>query len=356
PPAPPGPLKIGPTRARMGHLYTGATNTKATFGLHQAIAGALASLLLLSACAAPAARPAPTSTTPVATPPLADAIATPPGSEKPSIALSLAPSPAPSSAASPSPGVGVPLAQLLAMLATAPEHRAGYDRSLFRHWIDADLDGCDTRREVLIAEAILPPIVGGGCSLTGGMWLSAYDGLAFSDPIELEIDHVVALAEAWDSGAYAWSPERREGFANDLGVTWALIAVSAASNRSKSDRDPADWVPPSASDLCPFVSAWIAVKVRWQLTVDDRERTALESLIAECPASRMPAVVVTTMVEPSVAPLPIGTACSPAYPTVCIPPPPPDLDCGQIPYRRFIVLAPDPHHFDGDGDGIGCEG
>jgi len=47
--------------------------------------------------------------------------------------------------------------------------------------------------------------------------------------------------------------------------------------------------------------------------------------------------------------------CDPAYPTVCIPPPPPDLDCGNIPYRRFTVLSPDPHHFDGDGNGIGCE-
>jgi hypothetical protein len=339
----------------MGHLYTGATNTTA-FGVHRAIAGALASLLLLSSCAAPSARPTPTGTAPAPTPSLVGTTATTPGSDKASNVPSVAPSPAPSSATPAAPGVGLPLAELLAMLATTPEQRAGYDRSLFRHWIDADLDGCDTRREVLIAEAIIPPIGGGGCSLTGGMWLSAYDGLAFSDPIELEVDHVVALAEAWDSGAYAWSPERREQYANDLGVSWALIAVSAASNRSKSDKDPADWVPPSHADLCPFVSAWIAIKVRWQLTVDDRERTTLESLIGKCPAARMPAAVVTTIVEPSIAPLPVGAECSPAYPTVCIPPPPPDLDCGQIPYRRFVVLPPDPHHFDGDRDGIGCEG
>jgi len=182
------------------------------------------------------------------------------------------------------------LEQLLAMLATVPERRVGYDRSLFKHWVDADGDGCDTRREVLIDEAVVPPTVGGGCSLFGGSWLSLYDGLTFSDPIGMDIDHVVALGEAWDSGAYAWTPERRERFANDLDVSWALIAVSAGSNRSKSDKDPADWLPPFATDRCPFVSAWIAVKVRWELAVDDRERIALASLAVECPEARMPIV------------------------------------------------------------------
>jgi len=197
------------------------------------------------------------------------------------------------SAASPSltPGAELTLDQLLALLATAPEQRAGYDRSLFRHWVDADGDGCNTRREVLIAEAVVAPVVGGGCSLSGGSWVSLYDGLTFIDPVGMDIDHVVALGEAWDSGAYAWSDERRERFANDLDVSWALIAVSAASNRSKSDRDPADWVPPDADNLCPFLSAWIAVKVRWQLSVDDRERSALASLVIACPDARMPVVM-----------------------------------------------------------------
>jgi hypothetical protein len=218
------------------------------------IAPALA--LLLAACVASPANPSGSGTS-------GPTSATHTGSVRPSTApspSSLAASLAPSLAPSAPPGAGRPLAQLLALLSTAPERRAGYDRSLFRHWIDADLDGCDTRREVLIAEAVVLPIVGGGCSLSGGSWLSAYDGLGFSDAIDMDIDHVVALGEAWDSGAYAWSPERRERFANDLDVSWELIEVSAAPNRSKSDKDPADWVPPSAADLCPFVSAWIAIK------------------------------------------------------------------------------------------------
>lgn len=229
--------------------------------------------------------PSAASVEPAASPSLTPTLSAPPTPSE-------TPLPSSSSPASITPGAELTLAQLLAMLDTAAEDRAGYDRSLFRHWVDADGDGCNTRREVLITEAVAPPTIVGGCSLIGGRWLSLYDGLVFTDAAKLDIDHVVALGEAWDSGASAWSPDRRMAFANDLEVPWALIAVSAASNRSKSDEDPADWLPPDADDLCPFISAWIAVKVRWDLSVDERERDALADLIAECPGARMPLLVV----------------------------------------------------------------
>jgi hypothetical protein len=252
---------------------------------------------------------------------------------------------------------GTPLAGLLARLSVAAEQRAGYDRQLFEHWIDADRDGCNARYEVLIEEAVIAPTVGAGCSLSGGTWFSLYDGLTFNDPGDLDIDHVVALAEAWDSGAFSWSAERRRAYANDLDAPFALIAVSAGSNRSKSDLDPADWLPPSGVARCPFVGAWLAVKVRWDLAIDGREQTALQSLVAGCPATTMlvePAPTVGTSPTATMAGKMSGP-CDPAYPTVCIPPAPPDLDCGEITFRNFAVLAPDPHRFDGDHDGIGCE-
>ena len=239
----------------------------------------------------------------------------------------------------------------------ATEQRTGYKRDLFEHWIDADGDGCNTRDEVLIEEAVIAPAVGEGCRLTGGTWFSAYDGRSFSDPGALDIDHVVPLAEAWDSGAFAWSAERRRAYANDLDAPFALIAVSAGTNRSKADQDPADWLPPAAADRCPYVAAWLAVKTRWDLAVDAREQAALELLVASCPATTMPLEP-----APPAGPTPLATtttkvpaSCDPAYPSVCIPPPPPDLDCGEITFRKFVVLAPDPHRFDGDHDGIGCE-
>ncbi len=73
-------------------------------------------------------------------------------------------------------------------------------------------------------------------------------------------------------------------------MPWALIAVSAASNRSKGDQDPAEWLPPAPGELCSYVADWIAVKVRWRLSVDPAERTALSSLIGQCPGARMPVV------------------------------------------------------------------
>src|SRR3954454_17394248 len=134
------------------------------------------------------------------------------------------------------------LRALVAGLPVAGEHRAGYDRSKFHLWIDADHDGCDTRKEVLLAEAITKPHKGGGCALSGGRWHSLYDNKYTTNSSTFDIDHVVPLAEAWDSGASAWSAPQREAYANDLGDPRSLIAVTASSNRSKGDRDPAEWM------------------------------------------------------------------------------------------------------------------
>lgn len=90
---------------------------------------------------------------------------------------------------------------LLNQLDRGPEHTSGYDRDKFRHWVDAsDADRCDARDEVLIAEATIQPRVGAGCDLSGGQWRSRYDGVTTRDPSTFDIDHLVALNEAWQSG------------------------------------------------------------------------------------------------------------------------------------------------------------
>ena len=176
----------------------------------------------------------------------------------------------------PSPSLaGLSIEELVALLPVATEDRTGYDRSLFVHWIDADGDGCSTRREVLIDEAVVAPTIDASCHLSGGQWLSLYDGISTTDSSTFDVDHVVALAEAWDSGASAWTADRRMRFANDLDVAWTLIAVTATSNREKSDLDPADWLPPVAGVRCEFLTMWAAIKVRWALSIDDRERSVL---------------------------------------------------------------------------------
>jgi len=168
---------------------------------------------------------------------------------------------------------------LLTSLPVSPEHVGGYDRSLFKHWIRQN--GCTTRQVVLIREAI------GGrlndCTMVDARWYSAYDGVTTTNARTFDIDHEVPLKEAWDSGAWRWTPERRTAFANDLGYVNSLIAVSASSNRSKSDQDPTDWMPPNTADTCRYVKAWIGVKYRWRLAVDSVEKSSILQQLRGCP-------------------------------------------------------------------------
>lgn len=170
---------------------------------------------------------------------------------------------------------------LLRTLSVQSENGAGYERELFPHW-DYLGDDCDVRDAVLIEEARRGPVTGDSCPVGTGRWFSAFDGVTVRNPSELDVDHLVPLAEAWGSGARSWTTAVRERFANDLGYSRTLIAVTASSNRSKGDQDPAEWLPPRTSYRCTYVSSWIAVKYRWRLTVDVREEAALRVLATNC--------------------------------------------------------------------------
>jgi len=188
--------------------------------------------------------------------------------------------------------ISKPLRTLIADLPVATEVRTGYNRDLFPHWIDADSDGCNTRYEVLIAEAVTAPTVGSGCALSGGRWYSYYDGAYWTVPSDIDIDHVVPLAEAWDSGARTWTTAQRQSFANDLGDARTLAAVTDNVNQSKSDQDPAEWMPPLSGVACRYIAEWAAVKTRWGLSVDGSEKSALTSFANGCANVT---VTVTTM-------------------------------------------------------------
>jgi hypothetical protein len=199
---------------------------------------------------------------------------------------------------------------LLAHLASKSEHPAGYDRSKFTLWTDADHDGCDTRDEVLIAEGATRPRVGSGCALSGGRWVSKYDGLSVTNPSGFDIDHLVPLNEAWQSGAWHWSGSTRKAYANDLGYAASLIAVSAHSNRSKGDQEPQDWMPERAAYSCDYVARWVAVKWRWHLAVSPGERVYLGRELSACgwPRLAKPTRPAITAGPSSPAPLPSPTA------------------------------------------------
>jgi hypothetical protein len=197
--------------------------------------------------------------------------------------LALAPvlSTVPAHAAEP---VVLPLQEAVTRLPVNTESRDGYTRTAFKHWnAGADpADGCNTRNEVLLAEAVTAPTVGARCALTGGSWLSYFDQAVVDAASGLDIDHMVPLAEAWDSGASAWTAARREAYANDLGQDASLVAVTARSHRSKADQDPAQWLPPATGAVCRYVAEWTATKLRWNLTVDQAEQATLRNLAAGC--------------------------------------------------------------------------
>ncbi|WP_016906680.1 HNH endonuclease family protein [Streptomyces xiaopingdaonensis] len=177
------------------------------------------------------------------------------------------------------PSAGEAETMLAGLTEEAEGSSDGYDRDKFSHWIDQG-DNCNTREAVLKRDGT-DVETGNDCYPTSGSWNSVYDDESVSDPSDLDIDHVVPLAEAWRSGASDWTQDRRESFANDLD-TAQLLAVTASTNRSKGDSDPADWLPPSDGYHCEYARIWVWVKDTYSLTVDSAEKTALTEALGTC--------------------------------------------------------------------------
>jgi hypothetical protein len=188
--------------------------------------------------------------------------------------------PAPAVAYPPTPPSESAARTMLAGLSVQAEGSlAGYSRDQFPHWI-IQSGNCDTRETVLRRDGS-GVTVDGACRPTGGSWYSVYDAVWVSNSSEIDIDHIVALAEAWRSGASSWTISRRQQLANDLEIA-QLIAVSQSSNASKGDSDPSEWKPPNTNTWCVYAREWIWVKDSYGLTVDSPEKTALGSMLDGC--------------------------------------------------------------------------
>lgn len=177
---------------------------------------------------------------------------------------------------------------LLALVVVENEHTDGYDRDLF-HYPKSMGGGCTTRTQVLRRDSVTPAQVDPyGCTVIAGDWWSIYDRTHHTDPTELDIDHVVALKEAWDSGAWRWDDSTRTAFANDFTDPRTLRAVTSAVNRDKSDKDPSNWLPPSPDDVCRYVGEWVVIKVRWGLSMDQSEFGRVRNLLTgQCAGTRV---------------------------------------------------------------------
>ncbi len=252
-------------------------------------------------------------------------------------------------------------------------------------WADTDGDCRSTRHELLAARSETPVVHSpDGCRVVTGTWVDPYTGTTYDDADDVSIDHVVGLSWAHEAGAWAWDAATKAAFANDIDSP-VLAVVGRATNGAKGGAGPEGWRPPDPGAWCGYAIDVITIAARWELTVPPDAGTALADMVDTCtrlddlaleinaanptattaPTSttRAPAPTTTTAAPPPVtaappppppAPAP-APACDRSYPSVCIPPYPPDLNCGDISQRRFVVEGSDPHGFDGDDDGVGCE-
>ncbi|MFD3591047.1 HNH endonuclease family protein [Streptomyces sp. NPDC058683] len=183
------------------------------------------------------------------------------------------------SAALPTPVSASTARTYLASLTVATEVRTGYDRDLFPTWIT--ISGTCNTREYILKRDGSNVVTDSACVSTSGSWYSPYDGATWTAASDVDIDHLVPLAEAWDSGARNWTTAQRQSFANDV-TRPQLLAVTDNVNQSKGDQDPATWMPSVTSYRCTYVRAWVQVKYYYNLSVDSAEKSALTSYLSAC--------------------------------------------------------------------------
>ena len=266
------------------------------------LAAALVGALVFTACGGsptPAPTPAPTPTaTPAPTPaptPTATPTSTPTPTPAPTPTATPAPTPAPTPTATPtstptptpmpSMETSTPATTLAITVAPIRADIPEYSRSQYKHWVDDDGDCQDARQEVLILESLVEVTFESEkeCRVATGQWYGAFTGAYVETPGELDIDHLVPLKNAHNSGGWAWASTQKQEYANDLVNPDHLIAVTRGANRSKGARGPEDWRPPDESYWCQYATDWTAVKMEWGLTMTQRESEATIEMLDTCP-------------------------------------------------------------------------
>ena len=168
--------------------------------------------------------------------------------------------------------------------------KTGYSRAQFPHWSDPDRNGCDARNDTLKRDLtnITYKVGTRDCKVVGGQLLDPFSGksLTFSSTkSNIDIDHLVALSNAWQTGAAYFDKAKRTQIAND---PLNLLAVDAKLNRQKGDGDAATWLPPAKSFRCEYVAAQIAVKVKYSLWLTAPEKSAMSKVLESCPDQLLP--------------------------------------------------------------------
>jgi hypothetical protein len=280
---------------------------------------------------------------------------------KPAIAVATvtaAPEPTATSVPTASPEPDVNIGSTITLnIVDDPNVGAKYDRSEWKHWTDTDGDCQDTRQEVLIIESLEDVTFENNdqCRVATGRWEGRFTAESFTSPSELDVDHLVPLANAHNSGGWSWDVQTKKNFANDLSYPEHLIAVNSSANRSKGSKSPDQWMPQNKSFHCEYTVAWISIKSTWNLSVTSSEFAVLSDLITSCEVgfdisgiAELHTIEAENYAQPTIAP----TDSDPVFV---------DKNCSDFKSWEeansiYQIAAPsDPHRIDSNGDGIPCE-
>ena len=268
----------------------------------------------------------------------------------------------------------MPTTSLAIAVAPIPTDIAEYNRSHWKHWTDEDGDCQDARQEVLISESLVEVTYESErkCRVETGRWYGAFTGIYVEAPGDLDIDHLVPLKNAHDSGGWAWSSARKPEYANHLGNPDHLIAVTKGANRSKGAKGPEEWRPPDEGYWCQYATDWTEVKMEWGLTMTQRETVAIIEMLDTC---EEPIEVKAERAEGTAGTDSSGQAAAgkaTATPTL-VPEPEPEENTsvygsceeavaagesrlqGSVGGGRGFPQQVVPSARDGDGDGVVCE-
>ncbi|TXK14801.1 GmrSD restriction endonuclease domain-containing protein [Microbacterium wangchenii] len=266
--------------------------------------------------------------------------------------------------------------------------KTGYDRDEFGpRWLDVDRNGCDTRNDIL-ARDLADVVRAGGCRVTSGTLTDPFTGASLDfvrgeGTSELiQIDHVVALGDAWQKGAQQLSPDQRATLAND---PLNLLAVAGKANAQKGDGDAATWLPSNNAFRCSYVARQVAVKATYGLWVTQAEKEAIARVLEDCREEPVPTssfaapapVAEPAPIQPAPAPAPLQPAPAPVAPAPApvqpapAPAAPAPAPAPAAPVSAYYencdavraagaapIRAGDPGYsrkLDRDGDGVACE-
>ena len=353
-----------------GHVDWAWLRSRAAAGA--ALAAALVLTTVAGATAgptpqAPTAAPATRSTAPTAAPsstqPSATTSPTHSLTPTPTATPTPTPSPSPTAPAVPAAAKGTALAAVATLTVKGRAPKTGYSREAFgQPWYDADRNGCDTRNDVLRRDLKSKSMKNSCKVLAGTLKPDPYIGqqvrFVYGGASEVDIDHVVALSDAWQKGAAGWAAGKRVKLAND---PLNLLSVAAGANRAKGDGDAATWLPPNKSFRCAYVARQVAVKARYGVWVTAAERDAMVRVLRTCPTQKLPVSKAIALGGGTIVATPSAPRTTPPAPKK----PSPHLDpqfstcreanaAGYGPYREGT--DPEYHWYqDRDHDGLVCE-